>query len=238
METKNIGLSFDSISIFERSDYLEIIDKLTLNKRSNIVEVIKIISKNKDKFREANLLDRYNKILTNLFKLLENTKPELELVSVEKLLEMIGQIKNFKDLFQNPNKSSILQHFPLLKYCFGESKDNKYQIQIAPITGKNYKLSDVVLVIKFFLKIMDDSGTKKNRIFISLSIYDFIFRNFKLIETNKKFAITCYKKLLEFISDENLYEYMKSILDEYGYDINTYELWKNVFEAQVDINEV
>ncbi len=204
--------------------YLIIEEKLQEKTRKNIIEKINILNTQKNNFRKKNELDKYNQTITNLYKILENTKLNNNL---ENIIEKIKDYNQFIKL-DKEEKEIILENLPILNYCINKDTKEKYKIQLEPIVVQNHEQKKVINIIKFLLGIIDTASTTE-KIFISLTIYDYIFRNFSLVESNLKFAKVCYQKLIEFI-DYSIYDKIKSTIKKVGYDENTFEIWKSVFE--------
>ncbi len=204
--------------------YLIIEEKLQEKTRKNIIEIINILNTQKNNFRKKNELDKYNQTITNLYKILENTKLNNNL---ENIIEKIKDYNQFIKL-DKEEKEIILENLPILNYCINKDTKEKYKIQLEPIVVQNHEQKKVINIIKFLLGIIDTASTTE-KIFISLTIYDYIFRNFSLVESNLKFAKVCYQKLIEFI-DYSIYDKIKSTIKKVGYDENTFEIWKSVFE--------
>ncbi len=204
--------------------YLIIEEKLQEKTRKNIIEIINILNTQKNNFRKKNELDKYNQTITNLYKILENTKLNNNL---ENIIEKIKDYNQFIKL-DKEEKEIILENLPILNYCINKDTKEKYKIQLEPIVVQNHEQKKVINIIKFLLGIIDTASTTE-KIFISLTIYDYIFRNFSLVESNLKFAKACYQKLIEFI-DYSIYDKIKSTIKKVGYDENTFEIWKSVFE--------
>jgi len=220
--------------LIDTAEWLLIIEKFNEKNRKNILFIINIIYNNKNKFRKANALTEYNKIMINLYKLVETMELDNNFIS------MLEKIKTFKEFINSPTNNIILEKLPLLYYCIDINTNYltelNYQIQIEPIKSSSYSRHVTVMILTFLLSIINDCKISSNQIFIVLTLYDFIFRNFQFIEDNKQFGIVFYKKLLEFINNENVYERMKTTLKNKDIDENTLDIWKYILEEK-KVNE-
>ncbi len=213
----------------DKNSFLIIDENLKNITRKKLVEIIKIINCQKDNFRITNNLDKYYKIITILYKGLESL--ELSSYNIEDIVMDIHNLSELDNL-HNKKKQIILEYLPILNYCFTKNIGYKYTLQIEPIVSENNKTYRDLYVIKFLLRLMDDSLSFINSVYVSLAIYDYIFRNFSIVENNNKFAKVCYEKLIEFINYGYKYIKMKETIKEIGYDENTFEIWKSVFEEK------
>lgn len=228
-----INLFVNNQECFEPDIYSLIIQKLNLNLKSEIIDVIDIVTKNKHKFRESKNIDNYNLIMKRLINALENyevDKIDIKTKSVLDVINVISNIDSFYKLKTNENLDLVIKSFPLLAYCFEDKNyliESKYEIQMEPIIKESYDKNKTIGVIKFLLAINEDAGKKKNKTFIVLIIFDYIYRNFNIIIEHQKFAKTVFNKITEIIvEDEDLGD-VKNYLFSEGYDPNTFINWKN-----------
>jgi hypothetical protein len=226
---EDIGLIINNSHCFDEENYSLIINKinqindLEKEKQNIINELIDIITKNKHKFRNNNNLECYNLIISKLIKNLQNIKHSKTEECIPEYLELIETIGGYKSLEKSNYKNIIIENNPVLGYCFG---DNKFiELQTEPILGE-YDKNKTLNEIKFLLKIINDSGNKKNKIIICLAIYDKIFKNYKLVIEQKIFKETVKNKILEFLTDGTIVD-INNFLNEKGYKSNPFEIWKN-----------
>ncbi len=230
---EHINLFVNNQECFEPNIYSLIIQKLNLNFKSEIIDVIDLVTKNKHKFRESNNIDSYNLIMKRLINALENyelDKIKTESNSVLEFEEILSKINSFNKLKTSDNLDIVIKNFPLLVYCFENKNhlvESKYSLQTEPIISGSFDKNKMCGVVKFLLSINGDSGNKKNKTFIVLTIFDYIYRNFNIIIEHQKFAKTVYDKISEIIEDDKDIGDVKKFLSSEGYDPNTFINWKN-----------
>lgn len=234
-----INLFVNNHECFEEDIYSLIIQKLNLNLKSEIIDVIDILTKNKHKFRELNNIDSYNLIMKRLIYALENyevDKVNNKSKSILEIYDIVSKIDSFSKLKTDENLDLIIKNFPLLAYCFEDKKyliEFKYEIQMEPIILESFDKNKVISVIKFLLAINGDSGKKKNKTFVVLTIFDYIYRNFNIVVEHQKFAKTVYNKLNEIIVDDEDSGDVKNYLISEGYDPDTFINWKNSLDKYI-----
>lgn len=146
---------------------------------------------------------------------------------------IISELNTFNELVFCNNKDIILEKLPLLKNCLNlEFMGDKNSLQLIPIILNEYNKNEIVTTIKFLLKIID-GAIKKNKIFISLTIFDYIFRNYNIVKEHVKFAKTVHDKIEEFLSDPSTKTSIKNELTSKGYDENVFEIWKEVLKNEL-----
>ncbi len=235
---ENINLIVNNQHCFNEDVYTVIIQKLNINTADEIFDVINILTENKHIFREKDNLTNYNLIIRRLISTVETLKEEKTVLKEKTVIKpsfyaLITEFNNFNELEFCKNRDVVLEKLPLLKNCFyPEFMGDKNSIQLTPIVPNEYNKIETVAVIKFLLKIID-STIKKNKIFISLTIFDYIFRNYNIVKEHQKFAKTVYDKIEEFLSDPNTKTSIKNELTPKGYDENVFEIWKEVLKNEL-----
>lgn len=113
----------------------------------------------------------------------------------------------------------------------------KSDLQLEPINL--YKIynenehKEYVEYNKLLLNLAPNIYGKIQKIFISITIYDYIFKNFGFLLKHFKFTTTVYNKLDEFIQDSNddftkpIIELIKNL---YNLDDNPYIIFKNIIK--------
>lgn len=215
----------------------------------NLLESINILKKNKRYFVSN---DDYLKILTNLYneisqKNLSNSNEKLkELDSFDniglenfnkdeknKIFEDILSSFNFESIFKINNINKLVLINPLFELLFVENKlieldsAKKYHIQTEPLFDQ-YNKQYIVDIIKILLKICGSSYGYRNKILVSIIIYDILFKNFQFIIDNKKFAITVKNKLIEFKKDTYKFD---EICDSYNLEKNILNKWSEILDG-------
>lgn len=233
---EHINLFVNNQYCFDNEIYSLIIKKLNLNFKSEIIDVIDIVTKNKHKFRELNNLENYNLIIKRLVSVLEKHHDNEKTIYIPKLdknfYEVIELINEFYDLKNSPYLNIVIEKLPLLTACFDNVKKNiDYKLQLEPIINNNYDKNTVIKIVKFLLAIFSSSTGKTNKLYICLTIFDFIFKNFNLVKEHKPFAMVLKNKLIE-LSNDNKHD-IKEILFRHNLNENTFEIWNNIMDENV-----
>jgi hypothetical protein len=233
---EHINLFVNNQYCFDNEIYSLIIQKLNLNLKSEIIDIIDIVTKNKYKFRESNNLENYNLIINRLVSVLEKHHDNEKIIYIPKLeknfYEVIESINEFYDLKNSPYLNVVIEKLPLLKACFDNIKKMiDCKLQLEPIINNNYDKNNVIKVVKFLLSIFSSSTGKINKLYICITIFDFIFRNFNIVKQHKPFALVLKNKLIELLND-NKHD-IKDILFQNNLEENTFEIWNNIMNENV-----
>ncbi len=245
----NNNFLMEYINIFERNrlcfsqeQFNTVINYLSSGSRNDIIEIINLITIQKNLFAEHNCLTDYNLIKHLLLKKLENTKEKKVLnFEIYKLNKpnLFLQINNLDDIEKSEYRDFIIKDFPLIQYCF-TNYYIEYNLMTEPVISENYDQNETMLNIKLFLKILDKlrgPNTKYKRICLTLCIYDVIFRNFNLVTKHKKFAKTTYDKIIEFEEDKTTFDDLVNFLEEKNLDKECFSKWKSEIKKVINNNE-
>ena len=117
IKMEHINLFVNNQYCFDDEIYSLIIQKLNLNFKSEIIDVIDIVTKNKHKFRELDNLENYNLIIKRLLSVLEKYHTDEKIIFIPKLdknfYEIIESIEDFYDLKKNPHLNVVIEKLPL-----------------------------------------------------------------------------------------------------------------------------
>lgn len=78
--------------------------------------------------------------------------------------------------------------------------DKKFKIQTEPIFS-SYNNSNLIYLINVLLRMCKKSVGYKNKVLLSIIIFDVVFKNFNFILDNKQIALVVKNKLYQFNSD-------------------------------------
>ena len=216
---------------------------------NNLIESINLLRKNKKNFVNN---EDYLKILTNLYneisqKNLSNSDIKLKELDgfndigledftkdeKNKIFDDILSSFNFESILKIKNINKLVIINPLFELLFVENKlielnaNKKYYIQTEPIfTPYNKKI--IVDIIKVLLKICDYAIGCRNKIIISIIIFDTLFKNFKFIIDHIDFAITVKNKLIEFKKDSDKFNELN---DSYNLEKNILDKWCELIDG-------
>lgn len=220
--------------IIDKNDYTDINNNIINISRENLINIIGIIRNNKYKFKSINKLELYNKIINGLY---DNMKIfQINLANknyYNKNYDYIHtNIKTNNNLIDSMYLKYIIENIPGLQVLIDveNNKSNIYQLQIIPNEDiefteqyNKFMISSISLMIRVF-----SDYDKFKRIIISLTIFDYIFRNFNFIKNNPKFAKAVVGKMKEFLNI-NL-EDINQVLKKYYDNENALVIWSTYIE--------
>jgi hypothetical protein len=220
--------------IIDKDDYTNINNNIINISRENLINIIGIIRNNKYKFKSVSKLKLYNKIIDGLY---DNMKTyQINLANknyYNKNYDYIHtNIKTNNNLIDSMYLKYIIENIPGLQVLIDveNNKSNIYQLQIIPNEDiefteqyNKFMISSIGLMIRVF-----NYYDKYKRIIISLTIFDYIFRNFNFVKNNKKFAKVVVDKMKEFLNI-NL-EDINQVLKKYYDNENALIIWSTYIE--------
>lgn len=122
----------------------------------------------------------------------------------------------------------ILKIFPFLKYLIKTCRPSyvfkNYTVQTTPFLSSLYDKNFSILCVKVLLKLCNDLCDTYGKIIIVIAMYDYLFRNYELINSNIKFKKTVINKMTE-IKTANLH-IIKKIIKDTNQLSNIFELWE------------
>lgn len=124
--------------------------------------------------------------------------------------------------FMNPFYKILLKENNLLEI---DLTKEKIYFQDKPIIDI-YNKKIIVESIKSLLHVIEITPQKKNKIIVSLIIFDYLFKNFKFVSDYPKFKIIFINKINNFVENEN--ENFKQVLNEYDLDKDILYKWRDV----------
>ena len=221
--------------IIDKDDYTNIYNNITNISRENLINIIGIIRNNKYKFKSISKLELYNKIIDGLY---DNMKIfQINLANknyYNKNYDYIHtNIKTNNDLIDSMYLKYIIENIPGLQVLIDvvNNKSNIYQLQIIPNedieftdTYNKFMISSISLMLRVFSYYYD----KPKRIIVSITIFDYIFRNFNFVKNNQKFAKVVVDKMKEFLNI-NL-EDINQVLKKYYDNENALVIWSTYIE--------
>ena len=110
----------------------------------------------------------------------------------------------------------------------------KSDLQLEPINP--YKIfnedenMEYIKSIKLLLNLTENIKGKVKKVFMTLSIYDLVFKNFGFLNKNIRFMKTIYTKLDEFLEEPNTNPVIKLVTKLYNLDANPYLIFKKNME--------
>lgn len=222
--------------IIDKDDYTNINNNIINISRENLINIIGIIRNNKYKFKSVNKLELYNKIIDELY---DNIKIfQINLANKNYYNNNYDyihtNIKTNNNLIDSMYLKYIIENIPGLQVLVDvqNNKSNivEYKLQIIPNEDiefneqyNKFMISSIGLMIRVF-----NDYDKYKRIIISISIFDYIFRNFNFVKNNKKFAKVVVDKMKEFLNI-NL-EDINQILKKYYDNENALVIWSTYIE--------
>ena len=221
-------------SIIDKEDCVDINKNITNISRENIINIIGIIRNNKYKFKSVSKLELYNKIIDGLYVNISAYKVNISNVNYykSKYESIHSDIKTNNDLTNSIYLNCLIENIPGLEVLVNiiNNKVNIYQLQIIPNEDieftesyNKFMISSISLLLRIFAYY-----DKLKRIIVSITIFDYIFRNFNFIKNNKKFAKAVVDKMNEFIK-LNL-EDIIPILKKYYDNENALVIWTTHIE--------
>lgn len=224
---------------FSQEQFNTVINYLSSGSRNDIIEIINLITMQKNLFAEHNCLTDYNLIKHLLLKKLENTKEKkvlnFEIYEFNKS-NLFKQINNLDDIEKSEYRDFIIKEFPLIQYCFTNDYI-EYNLMTEPVISETYDQNKNILNIRFLIKIADNlrgPNTKHKKICLILCIYDGIFRNFNLVSKHIKFAKTIYDKIIEFEEDKTIIDDFVNFSEEKNLDKECFSKWKLEIKKVID----
>ena len=180
-------------------------------------------------------LELYNKIIDGLYDNMKIYQIKISNMNYYKSnYELVHtNIKTNNDLTNSKYLDCIIENIPGLEVLVNvlNNKTNIYQLQIIPNEDteftepyNKFMISSISLMLRVFGYYYD----KYKRIIISISIFDYIFRNFNFIKNNKKFAKVVVDKMKEFLN-LNL-EDINQVLKKYYDNENALIIWTTYIE--------
>mgnify|MGYP005629755089 CR=1 FL=1 len=180
------------------------------NSKKNILGCIKILRGNQNLIEKVD----YNKLLTLLYSEigenisltknledLENLTYDLEkMLIINKINYNELKFKSIDDLKNYQYKDELINEFKLLEYLLEDKSKINYDFQINPIILEYYDKTiekELNKKIKFFLNFIGNINSIKHRTILFLLIIDLIFKNFNIINENKKFSKIVLNKIIE-----------------------------------------
>jgi hypothetical protein len=127
----------------------------------------------------------------------------------------------------------ILVDLPLLQlalniYC-NINKKFDYILQKCPLIKNDFIESNIINIIKFLLSLTNHNNRDLS-ICIILIIYDFLFKNFSIIDTNSNLRLIIYKKLIQFINED--IGKIICFVEKYNFESDIITIWKNELEKR------
>jgi hypothetical protein len=110
----------------------------------------------------------------------------------------------------------------------------KSDLQLEPINlykifNEDERL-EYITSIKSLLNLTENIKGKVKKVFMTLSIYDMVFKNFGFLNKNIRFMKTIYTKLDEFLEEPNTNPVIKLVTKLYNLDDNPYIIFKKNME--------
>lgn len=110
----------------------------------------------------------------------------------------------------------------------------KSDLQLEPmnpykILNEDEKI-EYIKSIKLLLNLTENIKGKVKKVFMTLSIYDLVFKNFGFLNKNIRFMKTIYTKLDEFLEEPNTKPVIELLKKLYNLDDNPYIIFKNNIE--------
>lgn len=224
---------------------------------SGLVESIEILRKNKRYFVNQNdytkiLLNLYNEISNNIKQcsieekiFVENLEKEFNSIQITNIItnkeynDLLYNIQKkdyFPDILKIKNFTKLSTKYELFDLLYAENNlillsKKKYDIQIKPILIDYNKL-EVIDFIKMILYLCEKANGYKNKVIISIILFDFIFRNFKFVKDNHKFGITVKNKLEEYLNNNGDIDKINYVIKEYNLEKDLINRWKNEFDLE------
>ena len=222
--------------IIDKNDYTDINNNIINISRENLINIIGIIRNNKYKFKSANKLELYNKIIDGLY---DNMKTyQINLANKNYYNNNYDyihtNIKTNNNLIDSIYLKYIIENIPGLQVLVDVVRNKpiilEYKLQIIPnedieftVPYNKFMISSISLMIRVF-----NDYDKYKRIIISITIFDYIFRNFNFVKNNKKFAKVIVDKIKEFLN-LNL-EDINQVLKKYYDNENALVIWSTYIE--------
>lgn len=225
-------------SIIDKEDSIDINKNITNISRENLINIIGIIRNNKYKFKSASKLELYNKIIDGLYNNISIYKINISNINYYKSnYETINSdIKTSDDLVKSIYLNCIIENIPGLQVLIDilnnktNIEQNQFKLQIIPNEDieftqpyNKFMISSLNLMMRIFIHF-----DKLKRIIISITLFDYIFRNFNFVKNNKKFGKAVVDKLKEFIN-LNLDDIIP-ILKKYYNNENALIIWTTYVE--------
>jgi hypothetical protein len=232
------NLLFKIGSLIDKEDYVDINKNITNISRENLINIIGIIRNNKYKFKSASKLELYNKIIDGLYNNISIYKVNTSNINYYKSnYETIhSNIKTSDDLVKSIYLNCIIENIPGLQVLIDilnnktNIEQNQFKLQIIPNEDieftqpyNKFMISSLNLMMQIFIHF-----DKLKRIIISITLFDYIFRNFNFVKNNKKFGKAVVDKLKEFIN-LNLDDIIP-ILKKYYNNENALIIWTTYVE--------
>lgn len=159
---------------------------------------------------------------------------------------------NFESFITCKNNKYILSIFPILRNIIifnslpltHNAQKHYYfrsNLQLEPINiDKEYtelEISKIVSTVYSLINLMTNINYKFPKIFISIAIYDYLFKYFGFCQKNTKFCVVIYEKLLEFYETEQriVSDDLNIIKKIYSLKENPYKIFLNNMEKYYKI---
>jgi hypothetical protein len=131
--------------------------------------------------------------------------------------ERMENCENFKKLFEK---------VPLLQNIFHKIEQSFTEESLE----QEYNKDKIVSIYRILLFLFEKISEKKNKIIISLVIYDYIIKNINFLKDHQKHAHTVYRKFEELTTDE---DFVQTALE---YNVN-YKKWLDIMKSIISQNE-
>ena len=131
--------------------------------------------------------------------------------------EQMENCENFKKLFEK---------VPLLQNIFHKIEQSFTEESLE----QEYNNDEIASIYRILLFLFEKISEKKNKIIISLVIYDYIIKNINFLKDHKRHAYAVYRKFEELTSDE---DFVQTALE---YNVN-YKKWLDIMKSIISQNE-
>ena len=169
--------------------------------------------------------------------------PDIKLIKINNILDMDEQIFMYNELTKSTNLIYILDSLkvnnvselnPQYDLLFDQyniielNPTIQYNLQDEPVINPNYNKLLIVSKIKLLLHLCEMVTGYKNKVIVSLIIFDELFKNYRFVIEHQNFKITVKNKITEFKTQDN--DKVNEILIKYNLDINILDKMINHME--------